>query len=502
MLGSARRAQRLVTWGWLLLGAPAIVLVILEGWLVLHYAPEAAAAAGVVSAAWLVALLGAWLVARREQDLAPGLEDEAGVPVTAEDQPDLWGLVREAADLAGHRAPEELRLTLFGTVRAWPRGRLRLDIAVPVLFVLDPPALGALIARALAEAESGWGDAADPVDRFGRVLDVAARRHLAGPLGRWMRGRIVALRTEGLLAADDVAAQVAGPQTAGRALAWAHVVQAGTQWWLAEFVDPELRRGFAPQPLFPGLESLLGDPARLEAMDRTVRTALPTGDGTGIPGLAERVRSLQLGPEDSPDAVGAPASELLRAPSATLEQVGIVALGPVERDRAWSDVLEDWALRTCHDNAVLLATRTSPTPETLGVVLDGVAGGQLSGWVHDIAREQRSDPHGLAAFVLNGLLVSALVAAGVGRPSALWSGETDVVTAGGERLDVPRAAALLVEDHTLVDELRTLLVELGASMDFVPTHPAGAVGPVGGFLRGHGRRHWPGTGFPVLPAPS
>lgn len=500
MSGSAQRARRLVSGGWILLLTPIV-------WLVAASLLLAAQPVRVVSPVmWLLTALWvgnlAWGLAGRNRrrprpsDLPD--EDEAGVAVSPEEQPELWRIVRDAAQVAGVRPPDELRLTAVGHVVAWQRRRTRLDLGVPVLFVLDPASVGALVARALAVAESGWDHAADQVDRFRWLLQGVSGRELpsgvAGPLLR----RLDLLRAEGVLEADEVAARVAGRPTAARALAWACAVHAATLWWFDEYVLPEVLLEGQPRPLLPGLEALLGDPVRQRSMVRAVTSGLPSGDGA-VPGVADRVYSLQTGAELPDPLPGVSAAGLLRAPSTLLEQVAEASLGHNERPRTWADALDAWASRTSHSSAAILAEHG---PD-VDAVLRGVAEKRLEGWARDAVRDPEADGAELGCFLLTGLLATLLADAGAGSIVASWSGTIDVVDEQGTSLQPARVARMVVDDPDLVPELRTMLEELG-----VPLHrriPAGEErpgSPLQTFRRTAGRRRLPGTGFPGLRAPS
>lgn len=498
--GSAARAMRLVRWGRLALVAPVLLFAGAAAWLRVSGHPTLAVPSSVLGLLWAGYLLACWQATH-----SPRIErqdDAHAVPVSPEEQPDLWAVVRDAAGAAGVPAPAELRLTALGGISARLGDRLRLDIGVPLLFVLDPPAVGTLAARALADADSGWVKAAEPVDRFATLVAATARLRPTRPLLHPLHRRLAAHRTRALIDADDVAASVAGPRTAARALGWAHAIRLGTEWWLEELLAPGLALGSAPRPLLPGLESLLCDPARHAALAETVRSQLPTGDGSGIPGLAERVHSLALGADAPPERVGPPAVELLRTPSTVLQRVGEAALGSVDWDRTWPQELEAWAARTAHSSAVILAGHGG-TVEPLGEILDGIAVGELPAWVLDVVRDPRANTEELGAFLLGGLLAEALVDGGAGRLRATWAGEIDVVGVDGSPLEVPRAARLLVEDPHLAPDLRSMLTDLGASAEFVP---AGAEGGTAtrllAFLRRPGSRRIPGTGFAARIAPS
>ena len=263
---------------------------------------------------------------------------------------------------------------------------------------------------------------------------------------------------------------------------------------------PRARR--RPAPLLVGLESLLGDPARRTALARAAETLLPAGDGSGVPGFAERVHSLRVGADAPPEEVGSPTSELLRAPSSILERIGETAARTATGDLTWPLALEAWAARTSHSCAVLLAGCTG-TVQPLGELLGNVGEGRLPDWVRGIVRDPAADTTELGTFLLTGLLVAALVDGGAGRMSATWSGEIDVVQPDGTTLEVSRAARLLVEDPTLAPTLRDMVVDLGASPDFVPAPDGGGAAlPLQSFLREPGRRRIPGTGFPGVTPPA
>ncbi|WP_432478806.1 hypothetical protein [Nocardioides sp. GXQ0305] len=500
MAGSAQRARRLVSGGWILLLTPIVWLAAASLLLAVQPVRILSPLTWLLTALWVGNLAWGVLSAGRRRPRAVDHPDEheAGVVVTPEEQPDLWRMVRDAARHAGVQPPDELRLTAVGHVVAWPRRRTRLDLGVPVLFVLDPAAVGALVARALAVAESGWTDAAEPVDRFRWLLQGVSGRQLPSGVARQLLRRLDRQRAEGILEADDVATRVAGGPTVGRALAWAHVVHAATLWWFDEYVVPELLQKGQPRPLLPGLESLLGEPGRQRQLYHAVSSGLPNGDGS-VPGVADRVYQLQTGALVPDLLPGKPAAELVRAPSTVLEQVAEASLGHTERPRTWADALDAWAVRTSQSCATILGERA---PD-LDAVLRGVAEKRLAGWVRDVVRSPEADTDELGCFLLTGLLAKALADAGAGRVTAAWSGRIDVVDADGGSLDPARVARMVVEDPDLVPELRTLLVELAVPLDRrltggeVRTDPA-----MRSFHRASGPRRLPGTGFPGLEGPS
>ena len=500
MWGSAQRAHRLVSGGWVLLATPVVWLVAASLLLTIRYVPLLSPLVWLFTALWItnlaIGVVGASRGRPRPADRAD--EDEAGLTVTPEEQPELWRLVRDAARVAGLQAPDELRLTSVGHVAAWPGRRTRLDIGVPVLFVLDPSALGALVARALAVAESGWTEAADAVDRCRWLLQGIAGRQLPSGVARQLLRRLDLQRAEGILEADDVATRVAGRPTVGRALAWSYAVRAATLWWYDEYVLPELLDGGQPQPLLAGLEALLGDPVRQRAMMRVVSGGLPNGDGE-VPGIADRVYGLQTGAEVPDLLPGAPSSDLLRAPSTVLEQVAEASVGRPERRMTWSETLDAWAFRTSHSCAAVLAEHAP----TLGSVLVGVAEKRLDGWVRDTVRSADVDADEVGRFLLAGALAGALVASGAGRLHASWSGAIDVTDAAGVPLEVPKVARMVVEDPDLVPELRRMLLELGVALEHPLTTVDGRAGSaLSAFRRSTDTQRLPGTGFPGLEEPS
>jgi len=497
--GSAQRARRLVSGGWVLLATPVVWLAAASLFLAVRPVQVLSPLVWLLTALWAGNLaVGLAGVARtRPRSVARPDEDEAGVAVTPEEQPDLWRLVGDAARAAGLRPPDELRLTAVGHVAAWSQRRTRLDLGVPVLYVLDRAAVGALAARALAVAESGWHDAEDRVDRFRWLLRGVSGRHLPSGMASQLLERLDRQRTEGVLEADDVAARVAGRSTVGRALAWSHVVHAATLWWFDEHVLPELLTGGQPRPLLPGLEALLGDPVRQRQLMRAVSAGLPSGDGS-VPGLADRVQALQAD-AGLPDLLpGASAAELLRAPSTVLAQVAEASLGHTENPRTWSEALDAWAVRTCHSCTAILAEHG----HDLDAILTGVAEKRLAGWVRDSVRDADADADELGCFLLTGLLTTALVDAGAGRACATWSGTIDVVSPDGVPLEVARAARMVVEDPDLVPGLRRMLQDLGVPLDRRPSAGEARPGfPLLAFHRATGPRRVPGTGFPGLAPP-
>ncbi|GAA5159448.1 MULTISPECIES: M48 family metallopeptidase [Amycolatopsis] len=404
--------------------------------------------------------------------------ERGGVVVTPEAQPRLWGLVRRLAADVGTAPPDEIRLVPAVNAGVSEDARLaglrvtkrRMIIGAPLLAGLSEAQLTAVLAHELAHYSNrdtrfaaatyrGFVRMARTLGQLSRPgwFDQVVAAFFAAYARFYLRlSSTLSRRQE--LAADALAATIAGPHAAASALREVEALAFAWHRFLSRYAGLGWSAGYLPRHIFGGFTAVLTDPGNRAELD-AVR-AQPGTDATPYdshPPTAERVALLETlpGPAVTADR---PARDLLENPDATFEAVMAGAL----REGADAKFRLDWPLLVHvsirHDagRAVEPLFRSAgytmqQQPATLATVLDAFETGRLAGH-----RELRQE--------MELLVTVALADAGLARWELSWSAPAQLTyEAGyGERLTA-------VLDAGDAAGLRKLVADAGLPLDWRPS---------------------------------
>lgn len=330
-----------------------LALAALDVGLVLHSSSgspvftEAKVIGGTVLVA--VPLVRGLVLTRRRHDAGP-----AGISVSRQEQPALWGRVLSLCDRVGVRAPEEIRLVpdvnagvdevahLMGLVP----GRRRMYLGVPLLVGLTVAQLDAVLAHELGHYSNRDARLAPTIVR-GRIGVLAVLRSIGA--GNSFAQQVTRtffswyaelyLRTSQAIsrqqefAADRMAARIAGRDNTVAALRELPVLSAAYDLYLDQYIAPGWEAGVLPPPeeFFAGLRALLSEPDRRDAL-APVREEPPEPEPDPYdshPPASERIAALSLLPEtDRAQSHEQPALALLHDAARVCAQVAGTALPP------------------------------------------------------------------------------------------------------------------------------------------------------------------------------
>ncbi|MEU2868185.1 M48 family metallopeptidase [Streptomyces olivoreticuli] len=359
-------------------------------------------------------------------------DEKAGSAVTEAEQPELWRTVRSLAERSGTRAPDEILLT--GDVNAAVSedarllgllpGRRRLYIGMPLLIGLTDQQLHSVIAHELAhygnadtrlagitlrgrdsvlrtvaafqEQEQKRIDkerskqeraAAKAVRKGKKTKAVNTRgagfgyRMMAKPFQAYAQCYLRATRSVGRqqeLAADRVAARVAGRNATASALRQIAVLDAAHDYYMDRYAMLGVEAGLLPPrgEVCGGLRHLLADPHRRSTLAE-LRDELPPADVSPYdshPPVAERVRLIEALPDDAEMTDSArPALTLLR----DVERVLVELEGTVLTPEALAMERVDWPELT--HRAMYALTEAAAEPLRAAMAEAGVATGSAAG---------------------------------------------------------------------------------------------------------------------------
>lgn len=450
------------------------------------------AAAGVIVALWRM------ITARPE--LPPG------VPLSPDQAPQVWQLVRELAGRADTSVPDAIvvipdvnaavteQTRLLGLVG----GPRRLYLGVPLLQALTVGQLRPVIAHELGHYSRRHTRLGEVAYR-GQVAIDETLKELSGNIVGWLLrpyARLYLLvaaasnrRQE--LEADELSVQVAGRATAVATLREMPVVVAAWNFYETRYLDPGWENGFAPSPadFFGGFNQLLAARTAEIAEPRAEAPPARQSRWDSHPSIAVRVAAMESQPDSPVWTDNRPATDLFPAFDLLAEAVArtTVAYGN-RRQLPWNEfTTAAWSTHEQRQADVVYraAARIAGTGTAgLGTVLNLVAAGRLPQLAVEFfphapgpdAARRFADPMQL-------LLRVAAARSGVGRWLPSWTGEPPLVGLDGRDLELEPIAALAVAPETL-PEARARLAGLGidvataVQVDAVATAHGGAI--VGG----------------------
>lgn len=231
----------------------------------------------------------------------------AGVPVTRQDAPALWELADKTAAAAQVPPPDAIvviadaRVVLIERYRVIGLlgGRRELHIGLPLLQAWSPNRLRAAVAHELAHGSPALGRFAPMAHRgrhaLGRIVPRIPRGNPAGPLLRVLAGvfrRIDApLARAHELAADRIAAELAGERAVAAVLQDGPAMEGMQQVFYAEYLSAGWQAGYVPEDIFGGMLRVMAARADELAVLRTVPQS-PPGAWDPHPPLADRLAAL------------------------------------------------------------------------------------------------------------------------------------------------------------------------------------------------------------------
>ncbi|WP_026341570.1 hypothetical protein [Actinomadura atramentaria] len=336
----------------------------------------------------------------------------AGLPVTADDEPELWAAVRASAARRGLAPPDRIELTPDEQI--WAH-RLRdgtniLRIGMSILELVDRGVLVRLAAHETAHLAQRGFRAYGYLHAFEHEIDkrAAARR---GLVRRWLCGlcQWPALRLAEAFSRryeTDADRAAGGPRRADIA---EFVLTSFIEDRFARmFLVPLWRVGRRPDTLFAGLAAMAADPG-FAADKAALRVRVDVLLDEQQPWQRARWTTPPL-PDDEPDE---PARSLLRDPAAIDRELEPyldhfidkewTKLKPVSWDRVWSDVFIPATARTAR-----------ALPGGLGAALDDLgAGRSRRSWLQRAVTRQ--------GVSLQGALRAAIQMEIVGRCNGRWA---------------------------------------------------------------------------------
>ncbi|HEU5472072.1 MAG TPA: M48 family metalloprotease [Actinophytocola sp.] len=429
-----------------------------------------------------------------------------GVRLTEAAQPELWGLVRKLAVVAGTRPPDEIYLTAEVNAAVMEETRLlgliagtrRMFIGAPLLAGLREDQFAAVITHELAHYGNGdtrltgmayRGRRAllrtvselDRSDFFQKLLAFL----LIGYLKLYLRASTAVCRRQEL-AADQAAARAAGSPAASGALRELAPLDAAWDAFTEHHLLLGWQDGYLPADVFGGFADFRASVD--DQLDRLRQN--PPADGSPYdthPPTGTRVTAIDA-------LAAAPVVELdqragtvvLRDPKTVLDAALLTALVP----EAAGKQRADWAtLAALHGRAVTTAqaaatmeaavvfARESPSVRTL---LDTLDAGRLT----DLAKPETpmpndAGPQGRREFVrgkviegVTAAVQAVLVDAGVARWTPTWPSGAEFVIDEPYAGRIEPLVAAACADPADTAGLRALLAEAGADLDAELAPPA------------------------------
>ncbi|WP_410655962.1 M48 family metallopeptidase [Amycolatopsis sp. lyj-112] len=485
----------------LLAGFPLLVLAFVGGIvalevLALQHNIFAAVKLGIITVpvGWI--LLKTLLTVERATD-----DDVPGVAVTPENQPALWALVRELADEAGTRPPDEIYLDADVNAAVAERTswlglrvlRRRMVIGVPLIMGLRQDQFRAVLAHEL-------GHYSNKDTRFS-ALTYRGRKSIArvvSGLGRdgyferfvgWLFGLYAKLyfavsmsvcRAQEI-AADTVSARLAGTEAATSALREIEALAVTWRFFMNNYAAVGWDAGYLPDRFGEGYRALLTDPTRAGQMEemRQNPSDEPTSRWDTHPATQDRVAKLDAAPRvPVRQGGGGPATELLTGAEKMLDE----ALFTVFSDEAHTKRRTDWeSLVAIGRRHVASGAAAEILGErTLDMALDLLDAGRHEE-LADPSDTDEQPPAGAGARArrefaavsvrrrLGVVVYAALTDVGVARWSLSWSGPAPFTLDEPfkDRLSPALDKATSAESDTA--PLRALLTAAGVSTGYRPS---------------------------------
>jgi Zn-dependent protease with chaperone function len=338
----------------------------------------------------------------------------------------LWARVRQLAAQVGTRAPRRIYLVPKVNAAVWENPRLlglipgprQMMIGVPLLVALTPAQLDSVLCHEL-------GHYGNSDTRLGGLVG-RARVSVLAALDAAGRPRRVKLPGSGLfvllfcsyarvvlrftqpasraqeLAADRVAARVAGTASTIAALRELPGLDAAFDFYLNRYIAPGLALGLMPPPpeVFGGFAALLAEPSRRAELDemRQHPREEEANPFDSHPPIAERVAALMALPPDGStlDTSGVRAVAILANPAHALTSVAVQALQKPAAGAQivpWDTVADATGLHRADEAAKPLreaVTGLTGRPAELPTFIDLIKSGRLGEVLAALPRSESS----------------------------------------------------------------------------------------------------------------
>ncbi|WP_374456350.1 M48 family metallopeptidase [Nocardioides sp.] len=458
------------------------------GWLLVlalqHGLPGFLAGKGFLVLAIVAVAVARSLFGLRRRDTTP----PPGLLLTPQEQPRLWAVVRQLADMVGTRPPDEIRLVpdvnaAVSEESSWlglRPGRRRMFVGAPLATTFSEAELASVLAHELGHYSGRHTALGGLVYRsreaIGRTLErlqdhpvVATFFHL---YARFYVAVTAATSRAQEIEADRFSVQVSGTSTATRALLAVEPLAAAWAFFLETYALAGREDGLRPTDVFGGFELFLNDPERQRQLAELNLRAEPepTRWTDTHPSVEHRVRAME--------ALGLPDADDSSPPSIELLGDYLVVLRALEDEMfagtglsaaGWDEVVGSGARRTWDELSGLVTSsaRVGDATPRLGGVLDAVADGRYRGYVAAVVADPETHGEAAQRELLDALCRSALVAGGA-RVRVNWAGPAHVVGTHAGRLDPAPLVSASLDDPAGVAALREWLVANGASLDHEP----------------------------------
>ncbi|XVV04316.1 M48 family metallopeptidase [Actinosynnema sp. CA-248983] len=401
-----------------------------------------------------------------------------GVPLTRAEQPELWRVVDELAEIAGTRAPDDIRLVPEVNAAVWEKAGLLglrpgpryLMIGLPLLAGLNVGELRSVLAHELGHYGGGHtklsaltyrakNALAHTVDNLG---DTLLQRPLAAYAKLYARVAASVNRRQEL-DADAASVAAAGRETAQSALRKILSLDAAWDAYHEDYVSLAPAAGRTPHVL-AGFRSFLDDPHRREGLGRVADRLLdeqPASVFDSHPPIRERIAAMAALPSPAVPVLDQPAWTLVSG-LAELEK-GMVRddLGPVAE---WPEIVRlAGAAHVAHFAGLFAEAgrQSGVAPSgTLDELLTGLEQGRLRELApHILSEDVPAEEHDRALVevvteLLGAMLLDELVRAGRAEFRLDWGGPWQVVLADGTTVDAPEVVAPAVQDAANVPSVR------------------------------------------------
>jgi Zn-dependent protease with chaperone function len=347
-----------------------------------------------------------------------------GIKVTEAEQPALWARIRELAVQVGTRAPRRLYLVPDVNAAVWENtrllglipGRRQMMIGVPLLMALTPAQLDAILAHELGHYGNRDTRLGGLVGRtrqsvLAAVRAAGRRRRFDLPGGglffaifQWYAKVVLRTTQEASraqeLAADRVAAQIAGPATTIAALGELRGIDRAFDFYLARYLAPGLELGLMPPPpeLFGSFSAMLADPVRRKQLAELAREpSEETADPfDSHPPMAQRMAALRALPPGREHLTDSRAVAILVHPTEVIAQVALRSLQKELTGKqvlAWDALAQAVGLHRADERARPLqevVARLSGRPADLPALRDALSAGRYHQTLDALPRNEAS----------------------------------------------------------------------------------------------------------------